>query len=310
MERTSHFFSKVDARCCSYDSTSRLLAIGIKSGSIDLVDLKSQTMKKKSYKIMENSVINCLAWSKNDRYIATGNANGSIVVFNTLVNQISKPWISPFSKSLINNSVSCLQYSPGNVANLASAYEDGSVILWDSAKESPIASFKNHTSLCTSVVISSVNQVLMISGGLDSVISLYDTAKKKVLKTIQCNAGVTSIDLLKDGATLAVGQINGDVNVFDLRAKVDEPLLSKKCHDTSVFCVKFVQKTSYNMIPRANSGTNVNSLPVSMSSLEPSNSTSIKKSSSYNQDLHNNTTTQLNAPSKSNFGYSKLNYLT
>jgi WD40 repeat protein len=266
---------------------------------IDLVDLKSQTIKKKSFKIIENTAINCLAWSKNDRYIATGNVSGSIVVFNTLVNQISKPWISPYSKSLSNNSVSCLQYSPGNVANLASAYEDGSVILWDSAKESPIASFKNHTSLCTSVVISPVNQVLMISGGLDSVISLYDTANKKVLKTIQCNAGVTSIDLLKDGATLAVGQINGDVHVFDLRAKVDEPLISKKCHDTSVFCVKFVQKTSFNMIPRVNSGSNVNSLPVNMSTLEPSNTTSIKKSSSYNQDLHNNTSsTQLSAPSK------------
>ena len=56
---------------------------------------------------------------------------------------------------------------------------DGSVILWDVSKELPQCVFKDHHSACTSVVSSPLNAILMVSGGMDNKIYMYDTKTKK-----------------------------------------------------------------------------------------------------------------------------------
>ena len=39
---------------------------------------------------MHTSAINCISWSKNDRFIATGSVNGMIMMLNINNNQVSK----------------------------------------------------------------------------------------------------------------------------------------------------------------------------------------------------------------------------
>jgi WD40 repeat protein len=79
----------------------------------------------------------------------------------------------------------------------------------------------------------------MISGGLDNQLSCYDLKQKSYIKSTTVFGGITCIDMNKDGSTIAVGTVNGYVNLFDLRSKIDEPMHSFKAH-SSVHCLKFL----------------------------------------------------------------------
>ncbi len=166
-------------RCCCYDSVGRYLATGNSHGLMEIYDIKSQSIKKKSWKIQSSTCVNCICYSKNDRYIAIGSSNGSINLFNTLTNTMGKQWLYP-SKTSAQTSVTAIQFSAKNPpSGLCAAYEDGTAILWDVSKEQPECVFKVHNAPCTSIVLSPLSFILMVTGGLDSMFTMYDTNAKK-----------------------------------------------------------------------------------------------------------------------------------
>ena len=169
---------KTDSKCCSYDTAGRNLAVGNTNGFMDLYDCRSQySLKKKSWRLGSAS-INCICWSKNDRYIAAGDVNGSISVFNYALSSCAKPLIRP-PTSGTSTMVTSLQYTPKTASNLAAAYDDGTVILWDTTKESTFGVFKNHTGPSTAIAISPLNTMLMVSAGLDKQIVIYDITARR-----------------------------------------------------------------------------------------------------------------------------------
>jgi WD40 repeat protein len=182
-------------------------------------------MKKKTIKISQEKSINCVLYSNKDRFIVTGDSNGSITLYNTLINQISSTLITnDAKKSQQNNSVTSIYYASNNTTNLVSGYDDGTVILWDLNKSCASFISKSHSSPCTSVVLSPLNDFFLVSGGLDSLITLHDTSSKEKLKSIQCAGGIASLDMLKNGSTLCVGTVNG----MNLKIRIQIDLISNK----------------------------------------------------------------------------------
>lgn len=179
----------MNARCCSYDQEGRRLAIGNPNGSIDIFDFKSQTSRRRQLKSTIESPLDCISWSKNDRFIGCGSSDGSVVLFNTLLNTVTKPMRPPShnrrnngnisNNNTNNNACTDIFFSPLHPSNLASSYADGSVIIWDVNKEASSLEFHDHDMNCTCVVFSPINKMLAVSGGLDSKINIYDTTKKK-----------------------------------------------------------------------------------------------------------------------------------
>jgi len=231
--------SDANSKCCTFDSVNRHLAVGTLFGTIDIYDLKLVSLKKKSTKV-HNCEITTICWSKNDRYLATGNVNGAIVIFSPDTGILKKPLTLPNKTS----TVTCLCYSKHN---LAASYDDGTTVCWDTIKEKPHCIFNNHTSPCTSVLISQLNGILMISTSLDTTYACYDTDSKKFIKSTCVSVGITSMDFHKNGFTLALGASNGHVFIYDLRSKNDEPIYSFKAHDTPVYSLKFIDKSSANV---------------------------------------------------------------
>jgi WD40 repeat protein len=136
--------------------------------------------KKRNTKIPMSTCVNCICFSKNDRFLATGNSNGTISLFNNLTNTFNKPLIyQTHSKMSCLPNVTSIHYSASNIGHLGASYEDGSVVLWDVSKEQPQCVFKEHTSICTSLVSSPINAILMVSGGMDNLLVMYDTSAKK-----------------------------------------------------------------------------------------------------------------------------------
>ena len=75
-----------------------------------------------------------------------------------------------------------LKISSVKTSLVAAAFNSGSVAVWNySSKGNPlIAEFSGvHQSPATSVAMSPVTEILMISGGLDKNVLLYDWPKKK-----------------------------------------------------------------------------------------------------------------------------------
>jgi WD40 repeat protein len=75
--------------------------------------------------------------------------------------------------------VTAIQFSQNTKSRYAAAYQDGCVAVWDTTKRDPLCVFKQHASSCMCVAFSSLNNILMATGGLDSSIALYDIAAKK-----------------------------------------------------------------------------------------------------------------------------------
>ena len=59
-----------------------------------------------------------------------------------------------------------------------------------------------------------------------------------VVKTMMAESPLTSIDLLYDGATLAVGSTRGKVFIYDLR-QGDSPIRTMTAHKSSVQALAF-----------------------------------------------------------------------
>lgn len=279
----------INTNFCTYDSSGKYLATGNANGFLEIYDVKSQTLKKRHWKVDNSNCVKCLSYSNNNRFVAIGSSNGSINLFNTLQNTMGKPWVHP--KSRHAPMVNAVQY-PAQSPNLASAYDDGSIILWDCSREQPICTFQAHKSPCTSVVISPLNAILMTSGGLDSSFFMYDISYKKVIRQFNCKSGITSLDILKNGWTMVAGTLDGYIHMYDLR-NTETSLFSEKAHDTSVSCVKFISNLVAPGTMTANKenfkGNYLTSTINSNSNTHSSsNDQTIKRSNSYNnQELSN-----------------------
>ena len=97
------------------------------------------------------------------------------------------------------------------------------------------------------------------------------------------SGGITSLDMLKNGYTLAVGTANGQIHMYDLRQN-NEPYLLTKAHDTSVYCVKFIDKFIPVAPSLAPNKENLKTTPYLTSTLNNPTDITMKRSNSYNNN--------------------------
>lgn len=180
------FAQSDDVTCCCYDSTGRYLAVGTTAGSLDIFDFNSSSAKRRSWRV--NAPISCISWSKSDRYIAMGSTNGTVTLFNKVMHVFSNPAINVFQNGSAAGTrqngtpahpiLTSIQYSTINSSIIGCTYDDGTVLVWDMSKEKVQSTYKSHTLPCTSFSFSPINNILMISGGLDG-LCCYDLYSKK-----------------------------------------------------------------------------------------------------------------------------------
>lgn len=109
-----------------------------------------------------------------------------------------------------------------------------------------IASFaKAHTRIIWEAVFTPCEN-FFLTASRDKTVKVWEMETKTVIKTIEFNAGVTSVDiqLFKNRNLLVVGLENGDVHLvdFDLDMKEILPILQipyKHCHNSKVNSVKW-----------------------------------------------------------------------
>ena len=98
------------------------------------------------------------------------------------------------------------------------AADNGHVAFWDVNVAKELHKFSEHKAPATGLAFSPVNEVLVLSSGLDKRCICYDTQMKKPASTIWTESPLTCVEFAADGTNLALGTSQGHVYLYDLRS--------------------------------------------------------------------------------------------
>lgn len=219
--------------CCDFSSSLRYLLCGGSDG-VSVWDLKTKELKK-SYK-EHKSRVTVARYNWNNSYIASGSQKGEIILHNTVTGQSSSPLIASNVQAIRQ-----LEYSVFRKSMFGTASDDGTITLWDANTRRLLHSFIGaHEGPATGIAFSPINEMLMMSVGLDKRVICYDIQKKQILKVIDAESPLMCIDIMSDGATAAVGSTRGKVHVYDLRQGGNTPIHIFQAHKSSVQSLRFI----------------------------------------------------------------------
>lgn len=230
---------QLQSECLSLDfnSDSRFLLCGCVDGTLHIHDRKSKSISK-SYK-NQTSPVTAVRWNWNNNNIAAGNKNGEIILYNIVTGQSSRPLVGRSTQAIQQ-----LKYNPYKKAMLVATSDDGAVNLWDTNTRRLLRNFdQTHHASAKDVAFSPINDIFMVSVGLDKKAVFYNLENKTAIQTIVAEHPLTCVDVLQDGTTVAVGTMHGQVFFYDMR-KSSIPVFNFTAHRTSVKRLSFVRKES------------------------------------------------------------------
>ncbi|KAK3800501.1 hypothetical protein RRG08_043820 [Elysia crispata] len=230
---------QLPAECLSLDfnSDSRFLLCGCVDGTLHIYDRKFKSISK-SYR-NQSSAVCAVRWNWNNKCIAAGTKNGEIILYNIVTSQASSPLVGRSTQAIQQ-----LKYNPYKKAMLVATSDDGAVNLWDTNTRRLIRNFdQTHHASAKDVAFSPINDIFMVSVGLDKRAIFYNLESKTSIQTIVADHPLTCVDVLHDGTTVAVGTMHGQVFLYDMR-KSSSPVFSFPAHRSSVKRLSFVRKES------------------------------------------------------------------
>ncbi|KYM93436.1 PREDICTED: U3 small nucleolar RNA-associated protein 15 homolog [Cyphomyrmex costatus] len=120
--------------------------------------------------------------------------------------------------------------------HIASFSDDKTVALWDISSEKQLTSFNEHTDYVRAGAVSPVSPHVLLSGGYDKIVNMYDTRTNKKVFSVNHNAPIESLLFLPTGGIfLSAG--GTDIKVWD--ALAGGKLLAKITqHHKTVTCLK------------------------------------------------------------------------
>ena len=84
--------------------------------------------------------------------------------------------------------------------------DKGSLAFWDVNANKEIHNFNEHKAPSTGLAFSPVNEVLVLSSGLDKRCVCYDVMTKKPASTIWTELPLTSVEFASNGTNLVLGK--------------------------------------------------------------------------------------------------------
>ncbi|KAK2145367.1 hypothetical protein LSH36_683g03118 [Paralvinella palmiformis] len=241
--------------CVALNSGSRYMMGGGTDGLIHIWDLNTRKLKM-TYKDHKSKVTS-VQFNWNDSVIASGSESGKIILFSVITGIGYSPLFVPKAQA-----VRQVQYSHKKKSLLGSVSDDGAVNLWDTSSKKLLHSFVgSHKAPAMGLAFSPFNEMLLMSVGLDKRIICYDVVQKQPLRMMTAESPLTSIDVMLDGSTLAVGTTRGKVYIYDLRLGAT-PIKVLTAHKSSVQSLRFQNgvdsvQSDVGGIPRSSNSSQV-----------------------------------------------------
>ena len=191
------------------------------------------------HNLTHQSVVCCVRFSYDGRYIATG-SNRVAQIFEVESGQLAAhlgddPSISDKDGDLYIRSV-C--FSPDG-KYLATGAEDKVIRVWDIERREIVQTFTGHEQDIYSLDFSR-NGRIIASGSGDRTVRLWDLEKGQLAYQLQIEEGVTTVALSPDGRLVAAGSLDRTVRVWDAEtARPMDTLEGPGHHADSVYSVAF-----------------------------------------------------------------------
>ncbi|MDB6025247.1 MAG: pknB 19 [Verrucomicrobiales bacterium] len=152
--------------------------------------------------------IGAIAWSPNDRFLATGGSDFMIRLCETETGSIAKEFSGESA------SVVALAWSPDGTQLASIGRDDGAMKIWEAFTGKLVQHFRGHLQGCRAVVWQP-NGLQIATASLDGTVKLWNPgANNPSLRRIQ-TASITSVAWHPDGGTLATGSKDGTVRIWD-----------------------------------------------------------------------------------------------
>ena len=184
------------------------------------------------YKGHTNDVMG-VGFSPDQTKVITASRDNTVKIWNKATGAEEKTLIGH------TGAVYCAVFSPDGTKVLTGS-EDDTAKLWDYASGSVIATVTGgHTSYVRQVAFSPLgNQFVTTGGGTAAQVVLWDTATQGFVRSFtktgsNFTPGALCVKFSPDGAKIAVGQKNDDINVWDVAAG-GEPLVTLSGHKFDV----------------------------------------------------------------------------
>lgn len=160
--------------------------------------------------------------------IVSASATGELFIWQTDTASVLTKLKTPKPKSIRG-----LEHSRYDRAMLSTTSDDGVVCLWDIEKQAIRHKFTSHNAPAMDLSFSTINALLLASGGLDKKIIFYDAQSKNIVQTFTSVQPVTAVCFLGNGMHVCAGTSMGNILLYDLRNN-SAPLSSLHGHSTSV----------------------------------------------------------------------------
>ena len=207
----------------SFSSGSRYLATGGMDAVVKVWDLKRREVIR-SFRSHKTGV-ECVQFSKDaDKYVASGDHDGTICLFNVLTGRLTSNLRDESASS--TGGVQSLCFSTQHTNRLVSGYENGSIRIWDISTSSVVTTFEQaHRASATAVCFaprsfSSNNNnehQSFLSVGYDKQLNIYDGNSKAILHSMKADSPLSCCEYLSDGQRIVVGTTRGELLLYDIR---------------------------------------------------------------------------------------------
>ncbi|XP_064486962.1 protein NEDD1-like [Ornithodoros turicata] len=197
---------------------NRYLGIGCTSGNVLVWDMK-RSKPRGTYQAPHKGAVTCVCFGAHDTILASGGADGNIVLNNVVV-------MSSFTElgAIPSTVMRQVSFSPLRRYTLLSASSEGRIDLWDAASKTHSHCFSGLHDDCKGIALSHINDSFFLSVGVEGNIGMYDLSTKRVQRSIAACEGLHSVSFLHDGIHFVVGGVSGQAYVYDLRQSV-EPIV-------------------------------------------------------------------------------------
>jgi len=187
--------------------------------------------------------VHALTYSSSpSTYILTGSADRSIRLYNPSrpsqpqsQNNLTPPKPTQLIQTYSAHGYTILSLTVSNDnATFASAGGDRSVFLWDVATAKTLRRFggnQGHTSRINSVTFAGDNDAILISGGYDASVRIWDirqhTSHKPIMVLTEAKDSISAVLAARDGGAtsyeILAGSVDGRVRTYDIRmGKMEE----------------------------------------------------------------------------------------
>lgn len=169
-----------------------------------------EPLQKKNYSILlesHRSVINTLCFSPDGQWLASGDAEGQVKLWQTATGQLYRSWQED------RQDIFALNFSP-NAQWLAAAGAGGSLRIWEIASGQLLKAWQGDQDWILDVEFEPTAGQWLVSGGKEGNLKFWESTTGRSLQVLPYPTEINSLHFSPTGEWLAVGGKDGQVRMW------------------------------------------------------------------------------------------------